>query len=259
MPNTRLSETLVILDARKLTSELLQTTFTTTNTFSRVRVAEDWPSPVLSAAIDGPVVFLIVVHSYLRACQTTQRVQNALPDATIVILDEQFRSGSGLLVRNTIAHGYWTFQDTVKVITQGIIQASRRSPSISPCVNKYLRHSRRKGVQIAPNLREHPFYKLSKRERQLFHLIACGKKIEACAEEMNIAKKTACNLRKKLMKKFNVKSGTDLVWKAIEIGLVDPISPRDGNCIHLQWESHENERREPPENVTANQHRNYPG
>jgi two-component system uhpT operon response regulator UhpA len=106
-------------------------------------------------------------------------------------------------------------------IINGLVQAVRRYPSISPHVTDYLRHSRRKGVKIGPQLLEHPFYKLSKRERQLFFLIAAGKKIETCAAEMNIAQKTASNLREKLMKKFNVKSGIDLIWKAFEIGLID--------------------------------------
>jgi len=216
MPTTQLPDKLVIIEARKLIGESLQAAFTSANVFPSVCVFEDF-----LAKIDEPVVFLIVVHSYLHESQTIQKIQIAQPDATIVILDEQFRSGGGLLIRDAIIHGYWTFHDTVKEITEGIIRASRRSPSFSPYVGNYLHYSQRKGVQIAPSLHEHSYYKLSKRERQLFHLIACGKRIEACATEMNIAKKTICNLREKLMKKFNVQSGTDLVWKAIEVGLVD--------------------------------------
>ena len=201
LPETPGVQTLVILESRKLIGESLQAVF--------------------PAKIDGPALFLVAARSYLRAEQTIQQVQAAQPEATIVILDEQFRSGCGILVRDTIVHGYWTFQETVEQITDGILRASRRCPSISPLVGNHLRHSRRKGVQIGPGLLEHPYYKLSRRERQLLHLIAGGKTIEVCAAEMSIAKKTAYNFREKLMKKFNVPSGTDLVWKAIEIGLVD--------------------------------------
>ena len=216
MPTTRLQETLVIIEARKLIGESLQATFTTANVFSNVRVIEDF-----LPKITGPIIFLIVVHSYLRGCQTIQKVQSTHPNATIVVLDEQFRSGGGLLIRDTIVHGYWTFHDTTQEILQGIIRAVHRSPSLSLYTSNHLRYSRRKGVQIAPCLLEHPFYKLSRRERELFHLIACGEKIEACAAEMNITKKTACNLREKLMKKFNVQSEADLIWQALEAGLVD--------------------------------------
>ena len=220
MSTDLLPETLVIIEARKLIGESLQAVFTAANVFSGVCTANDGASPIFPVKIDGPVVFLIVVQSYLRSHQTIQQVKTAKPDATIVILDEQFRSGGGLLVRDTIVRGYWTLHDTIQETTYGIIRASRCCPSISPYTGNHLRHSRRKGVQIAPSLLEHPFYNLSKRERQLFQLIACGKKIETCAAEMNIARKTACNLQEKLMKKFNVKSGTDLVWKAVETGLV---------------------------------------
>ena len=222
MSAIRLPETLVILEAKKLIGELFQAAFTEFNDFSGVCVAKDWPSPLFSSKIEGPVVFLVIVHSYRQACQTIPKISISHPEATIVVLDGQLRSGCGLLVRNTIVHGYWTFHDTVKEITDGLIRASRRFPSLSPHAREYLRHSPRKGVQIVPGLLEHPVYKLSKREWQLFELFASGKKNEACAAEMGIAPKTACHLREKLMKKFNVKSGTDLIWKAIEIGWILP-------------------------------------
>ena len=229
MPIDLLPETLVILETRSLIAELLSVVFSTADVFSDIYVADRWPDPVFPAKFDGPTVFLIVARSYLRTRQTIQLVQAAQPEATIVILDEHFRYGVGLLLRDTTVHGYWTFHDMPEDISRGIVRACRRCPSISPHLIGHLRHSRRKGVQIdhqigrqvSPKMLEHPFYKLSKRERQLFYLIAEGKKIEECAAEMGIARKTVSNLREKLMKKFNVPSGTDLVWKAIEIGLVE--------------------------------------
>ncbi|MCL2305475.1 MAG: LuxR C-terminal-related transcriptional regulator [Planctomycetaceae bacterium] len=222
MSSDLLPETLVIIGARKLIGESLRAVFTTANVFSRVRVADNF-----SAKIDGPATFLVVAHSYLQTRQTLQQIQTAQPDATIVILDEQFRSGGGILTCDAIVHGYWTFQDSAQEILNGIVRARHRCASISPYAINDLRHSRRKGVQIGLNLLDHPLYKLSKRERQLFFLIAGGKKIETCAAEMNIAKKTACNLREKLMKKFGVQSGTELVWKTIEAGFVDLVgSPK---------------------------------
>ena len=221
MPNDLLPETLVILESRKLIGESLQAIFTAANVFSNICVVSGLPCPVFPVKINEPALFLIAVHSYLQACQTIQQVQTTQPEATIVVLDEQFRSGCGILVRDTIVHGYWTFQDAAERVINGVLQASRRCPSISPLAGNHLRHSRRKGVQIGPGLLEHPFYKLSKRARQLLYLIAGGKKIEACAAEMSIAKKTAYNLREKLIKKFRVQTGADLVWQAIEIGLVD--------------------------------------
>ncbi len=216
-----LPEKLVIVEARKLIRDSLLSVFTNVNVFRYVFAASDRFDPIFMMAGSGRTVFLVTGSSYPQIRKTVQQVQTTQHEATIVILDEQFRSGGGMLVRETAAHGYWTFHDTVDKIVDGIIQAANRRQSISPFAGEHLNHSRRKGLQIAPKLLEHPLYKLSKRERQLFHLIAGGKKIEVCAEEMSIARKTACNLREKLMKKFNVKSGTDLVWKAIETGLVD--------------------------------------
>ncbi len=216
-----LPEQLVIVEARKLIRDALLTVFTNVNVFRHVFGASDGLDPIFLMRSTLPTVFLVAGSSYPQIRETVHLVQTTQQGATIVILDEQFRSGGGLLVRETAAHGYWTFHDTLDKIVDGIIQAANRQQSISPFANDHLNHHRRKGLQLGPKLLEHPLYKLSKRERQLFHLIADGKKIETCATEMSIARKTACNLREKLMKKFNVKSGTDLVWKAVEVGLVD--------------------------------------
>ena len=224
MQDGLIPERLVIIETRNLVRESLLTLFLNTNIFPSIHVAQNWPDANFQMKCGASTVFLVAGSSYPQIRQTVLAVQASQPDATIVILDEHFRSGGGLLVRETKPHGYWTFQDSAAKIVDGIILAVNRRRSISPLIGKRLEHSARKGMQLGPELKGHPLFKLSARERQLFGMIASGMKMEACATEMGIAKRTLANLREKLMKKFNVKSGTELVWKAISIGLVDPFA-----------------------------------
>ena len=224
MQNDLIPERLVIIETRKLIGESLLALFLKTNAFPSILAAQDWPEANFQSEWGASTVFLVAGSSYLRMSQTLLSVQAFQPASTIVILDEHFRSGGGLLVREIKPHGYWTFQDSVEKIVDGITLAVNRRRSISPLIGNLLEHSSRKGMQLSLELKEHPLFKLSTRERQLFHLIASGMKMEVCAAEMSIAKRTTVNLREKLMKKFNVKSGTELVWKAISLGLVDPFA-----------------------------------
>ena len=224
MRNIVFPERLVIVEARKLIGESLLALFLKTNVFPSIIVAHDCSELNFQTEWSGLTVFLIAGSSYLRIRQTVISLQTLQTDSTIVILDEHFRCGGGLLVRETNVHGYWTFQDTAEIIVEGIIEAVNRRRSISPLLGKHLNHSAQNRLQLSSDLKEHPLYKLSKRERQLFYLISSGRKMEACATEMGIAKKTVSNLREKLMKKFGVKSGTDLVWKAVETGLIGPFA-----------------------------------
>ena len=224
MQDDLIPERLIIVEPRTLIRESLLALFLNTNVFPSIHLAQDGDNTNFQTKWGATTVFLVAGSSYPRMSRTVLSIQASQPDSTIVILDEHFRSGGGLLVCGTKPHGYWTSHDSIGKIVDGIILAVNRHRSISPFIGKLLEHSARKGMQLGPELKEHPLFKLSSRERQLFYLIANGMKIEACAAEMNIAKRTTVNLREKLMKKFNVKSGTELVWKAIIAGLVDPFA-----------------------------------
>jgi DNA-binding CsgD family transcriptional regulator len=66
-----------------------------------------------------------------------------------------------------------------------------------------------------------PFASLSKREREVFKLVALGYSIRDCAGQMAISESTAGNHKHRLMKKLGIRSSLDLVRLALRTGIVE--------------------------------------
>jgi DNA-binding NarL/FixJ family response regulator len=69
---------------------------------------------------------------------------------------------------------------------------------------------------------EQPFSILSKREREVLHLIAEGYAAKEVATELNISTKTVEAHRTSLMRKLGVRKATELVRYAVRHGLIEP-------------------------------------
>lgn len=64
--------------------------------------------------------------------------------------------------------------------------------------------------------------KISKRERQVFRLIAEGATTDEIAEELKISPKTVAKHRMNIMEKMELKNVASLVHYAVKIGVIDP-------------------------------------
>ncbi len=64
--------------------------------------------------------------------------------------------------------------------------------------------------------------KISKRERQVFRLIAEGATTDEIAEELSISPKTVAKHRMNIMEKMALKNVASLVRYAVKIGVIDP-------------------------------------
>ena len=63
------------------------------------------------------------------------------------------------------------------------------------------------------------FFKLSKRESELFRLLVQGEELAECSERMGITIKSTENLKTRLMQKLNVHSTTSLILQGVKFGL----------------------------------------
>lgn len=64
--------------------------------------------------------------------------------------------------------------------------------------------------------------RISKRERQVFRLIAEGATTDEIAEELKISPKTVAKHRMNIMEKMELKNVASLVHYAVKIGVIDP-------------------------------------
>jgi DNA-binding NarL/FixJ family response regulator len=88
------------------------------------------------------------------------------------------------------------------------------SPTVAREIVAHVRDPRPAGDQ--------PFSILSKREREVLHLIAEGYAAKEVATQLNISTKTVEAHRTSLMRKLGVRKATELVRYAVRHGLIEP-------------------------------------
>jgi len=79
-----------------------------------------------------------------------------------------------------------------------------------------------KNGQIVTSFCSKPyFFTLSKREKELFSNIGHGMSMDECCEKMELTKKSADNLKTRLMAKLDVHSVSKIVFLASKNGLLN--------------------------------------
>ncbi|WP_419487817.1 response regulator [Chryseobacterium bernardetii] len=78
-----------------------------------------------------------------------------------------------------------------------------------------------KQIIIRPSQNDIPIPRLTKREKQILHLVAQGKTSNMIAEELFLSPLTVDTHRKNLLQKFQAKNSTELVNQAIEYNLIE--------------------------------------
>ncbi|AZB35789.1 response regulator [Chryseobacterium bernardetii] len=78
-----------------------------------------------------------------------------------------------------------------------------------------------KQIISRPSQNDIPIPRLTKREKQILHLVAQGKTSNMIAEELFLSPLTVDTHRKNLLQKFQAKNSTELVNQAIEYNLIE--------------------------------------
>ncbi|MGL6196654.1 MAG: helix-turn-helix transcriptional regulator [Thermoguttaceae bacterium] len=215
-----LTEKLVIVEPRKLLGYAIRAFLIDEGTFSSIKVVQSSSEAISYAGKNANIFFLISGPSHLRVKQIVKEIRVVFPDSVLVIMEDQLRSGGALLFNDIQADGYWTFYDSPKKVVRGLIEAACRRESISPRALNRIKNTEH-GIALSSKQESQALFKLSKREMELFMLLAQGKDLKICSLEMRIAEKSTRNLLDRLMKKLNVHSLVDLLWKTIDYGLVN--------------------------------------
>ena len=216
------TETLIIVEPRKLIGDSLKSIFSEQHVFKDILVAYT-DSDVSSSEIrkhHQQSIFLVSGQSSPKTRRTAQLIRSEYPNSTLVLLQDKFLGGEGLLLKMTETHGCWTYNDSVTDLMRGLIEAAHRRNSISPYLDEFMFHTEA-GIMLSPPQANNRLYSLTPRELQLLQLIGEHKSLEICASEMGIAEKSTRNFLAKVMKKMNVNSAIELLWQIIDNGLVD--------------------------------------
>ncbi len=147
-------------------------------------------------------------------CELSRRLKSSGSVRTFVFLDRNYRGFRDKFARD-LGAVYCCRNHSLAALTNAVIQLSMSG--------KLLEHTA-ESIRAAHML--HRFDdrtgQLTKREVQVWSLIAQGHSVSSCAELLNLAESTIDNHKSRLMKKLDIHKATQLARLAYKCGLVDP-------------------------------------
>jgi two-component system invasion response regulator UvrY len=143
-----------------------------------------------------------------------RRIKNRKPDMSVLVLsffpEEQF----AVRVLKEGASGYLTKES----IPNDLIDAIRKAAGGGKYISAALAESLAGSVTGENKNRPHEY--LSRRELQIFSMIAAGRSVKEMAYELSLARTTITSYRSRIFQKLNFKTNADLIRYAIENRLV---------------------------------------
>ncbi|WP_076920496.1 MULTISPECIES: response regulator transcription factor [unclassified Pseudoalteromonas] len=187
------------------------------NDISVIAEAADGMEAVQKALALKPAVIVIDISMpELNGMEAVKRLHEQLPEAKVLVLtmhEEQeyvlhmVRAGaSGYLLKDSASD---ELIDAVKALAQGKTYYSQYAASVLASQSQ----------KPAENWQD-PYKNLTKREREVFHLIIEGKTTKDIARSLDISVKTAENHRGKVLDKLNVANAAELVRYAAKNSLL---------------------------------------
>ncbi len=147
----------------------------------------------------------------LNGMEVVKRIHQKLPDCRILVLtmheEEEYvihmvRAGaSGYLLKDSASE---ELVQAVKTLASGKSYYSQYAAQV--LANQYTQ----------PDKWSDPYKNLTKREREVFHLVVDGKTTKEVAKALDISVKTAENHRGKVLDKLNVANSAELVKYAAQ-------------------------------------------
>lgn len=145
---------------------------------------------------------------------TLLQLKDTFPDLPVIILSVFSEVHYGIRFLKAGASGY--LEKTC--VPNQLVQAIKKVHSGGSYVSSNLADMLVLGLNENSGKPLHQI--LSKREFQIFYMIASGKKLKAIADELFLSINTVSTHRARILEKLNMKSNTDIVRYAIENKIV---------------------------------------
>lgn len=190
-------------------------------------IREEYPDALIYEAENSSDVFKIVREHPLDlivlditmpsrdGIEVLKDLKKSNPKLPILILSMHSEERFAVRALKSGAAGYLTKTSAPDELGQAIKKILKGGKYITPSLAELLADSFEQGeIESAANV-------LSDREYQVFLLIASGKSVSECAEEISLSVNTISTYRARILEKLKLKTNADLTRYAINHGLID--------------------------------------
>lgn len=165
---------------------------------------DEWDVVLLDMSMPG--------KTGMEVLKQIRREQKNLP---VLILSMHPENQYAIRALKAGASGYITKGCPPEQIITAIRQVSKGGKYITPSLAEKLARA------LDPGISDIPHEQLSDREYQVFEMLSSGKKISDIANRLSLSAKTVSAHRANILKKMNMENNAELMYYAIETGLID--------------------------------------
>ncbi len=167
---------------------------------------------------DPDIVLIDYLANNLSYISLTKSIADCVPGASVVILANYDREDFLLRVLEAGAKGYVTKRDEVVVVLQAMRTVHQGDVFISPLMTAGLADDYL--ARIQNGVVSDPYQSLTPREREVLPQLAQGSSDREIASGIGVSPHTVATYRKRVMKKLDLHSKTEILKYALQRGLI---------------------------------------
>jgi DNA-binding NarL/FixJ family response regulator len=164
------------------------------------------------------VVLMDIAMPVMGGLEATRRINKEFPKAKVLVLTQYDDKEYFFPVIESGALGFISKAAASSELTAGIRSVYRGDSYLSPSVTRLLVENYQSTVGKNPT--QDPYKLLTKREREIFKLLAEGHSTQEIAEMLVITPKTAEGHKTNLMAKLGIHNRVELVKYALRKGII---------------------------------------
>lgn len=165
-------------------------------------------------SLEVDVVLMDIEMPEKNGLEALVQMNNLYPGLPIIILSIFQEEQYGLRLINDGAAGYLSKTCPPEQLIEAIKKVSKGGKYITPTLSEKL------VMNFGTNPEKSVHETLSKREFQIFFMIASGQKLKEIANELSISSNTVNAHRTNILKKLNMTSNSELIRYALQNNLV---------------------------------------
>lgn len=185
-----------------------------------VRGAPPEEAPSTAEEFRPEIVLLDLAMGGQDAVALAHELATRVPESRVLFLDDRVRP---LRLRQVLSNGtagYWTKATTFQELAEAVRRAASGEHVFCNEAREFVRHTAH-GPKFRPPAGRGSLEQLTRREMDVFLLLAQGRSVKQCAAELGVSQHTVDNHKSRLMRKLGVHKSIDLAILARRTGALE--------------------------------------